>query len=638
VKISAKRIVTVPINRINNYLPRFNSDYGFGMTFQVIKRSLGILDNRDRKKAFLSVGIHASLGILDILAVIVFGLVGSLAVSGISSGQPGNRVESLLNFLKLSDNTLQFQVACLGLLASFCLLFKSVVSLYLSKRTLFFFSRRSALISQLLITRLLGQEILKVKGKTVQETIFAVTAGVQSVTVGILGSAAILVSDLFLIVAFSASLFVIDTLVALCSLTLFASIGIFLYLFMHKRAQTLGEVATRLNIESNNKIAEVVSCYRELLVKDRRGYYARDIGEMRLGIAEAGASLGMMTLLSKYVMEITMVAGGLFIGAVQFVQQPAARAVAVISIFLIASARIAPAILRAQTGLINIRNQIGSARPTLDLIEEYLDDNLYHQGGEYIASDFMESSHEYFLPSVSVRGVSFRYPDREKFAIKELNIDINPGEFVGIVGHSGSGKTTLVDLILGILTPTNGSVEISGRQPNEAFHLWPGAVAYVPQEVSIVSGSIKENICLGYNPDSVRDLEIEELIRVVRLEEILDLPEGIHTLAGEAGGKLSGGQRQRVGLARALFTNPKLLILDEATSALDATTEREVTSYLSAQIGRLTMIVVAHRLSTVIQADRLVYIKEGNVLGMGPFKNLRIQLPELDEQALSMGL
>lgn len=612
-------------------LPLFNS-------FLVVRRALAVLDSRDRLKASYVIMVYAFLGILDIAAVFVFGLVGSLAVSGVSSNRPGTRVNTLLEILGIADRNLQSQVAILGLIAAGVLVFKSFASLYLSKRTLFFLSRRSAVLSRNLINKLLGQEILRVRGRTIQETIFALTAGVQSVTVNILGSSLLLIADVFLIIAFSISLFLVDTLVALLSLVLFSNIGILMYLYMHKRAQELGELATKLEITSSDKISEVVSCYRELSVKNRRNFYAQEIGSMRLSIAEAGANLGVMNLLSKYIMEITMVVGGLAIGAAQFIAQPATRAVAVISIFLISSARIAPAILRVQTGLMTIRTSIGTAKPTLDLIEEYLKDGITNS--EPVESYYGREQfrHIGFSPTVRANNVSFTYPNRNKKVISNLDLDIRQGEFVGIVGPSGSGKTTLVDLLLGVMHPEIGSIEISDSKPAEVIQLWPGAIAYVPQETSIINGTIKENVCLGYLASEVPDEITIELLKAVQLEELLSLPEGIHSSTGERGSKLSGGQKQRIGLARALFTNPKLLVLDEATSALDATTEKKLTSYLATLKGSLTMIVIAHRLSTVIGADKIVYLKDGKVLGVGTFEELRVRIPEFDSQAKAMGL
>lgn len=619
---------------------RFKRLYSFSIinTFFVAKRALKVLNPKDRLKAFSLVLVYAFLGILDILAVAIFGLVGSLAVSSVSANVPGLRVKAVLEFLKISNESPQTQVSILGVLAASTLILKSITSLYLSKRTLFFLSRRAAIISKNLISNLLGQEILRVRGKTIQETIYALTTGVQAVTVGVLGSALLLIADIFLIIAFSISLFLVDTLIALMSLLLFSMMGFLLYSYMHKRAQELGELATRLEIKSSDKISEVVFCYRELSVKNRRNFYAQEIGSMRLSIAEAGANLGVMSLLSKYIMEVTLVFGGLSIGAAQFITQPATRAVATISVFLIASARIAPAVLRVQNSLIAIRTNIATAKPTLDLIEDYLADGISDLEIVSGYSSREQFAHMGFSPSIKASDVSFSYPNRKRQVISNLNLQIKEGEFVGIVGPSGSGKSTLVDLLLGVLNPDSGAITISGSKPANVIQKWPGGIAYVPQETSIINGSIKENICLGYLASEVPDIDVIELINAVQLHELLSFPGGIHASTGERGSKLSGGQKQRIGVARALFTNPRLLVLDEATSALDATTEGKLTSYLNSLKGSLTMVVIAHRLSTVKNADKVIYLKSGKVLGEGRFDELRSMVPEFDSQAQGMGL
>jgi ABC-type multidrug transport system fused ATPase/permease subunit len=479
---------------------------------------------------------------------------------------------------------------------------------------------------------------VKVRSRSIQETIYALTGGVQAVNVAILGSALLLIADTFLILAFSLSLFFVDTLVALYSFILFSTIGLILYWYLHKRAEYLGERATNLEIKSNEKISEIISCYRELLVKNRRDFYAQEIGDNRLEIAEASASLRVMSVLSKYIMEITMVLGGLAVAASQFITQPASRAVAVIAIFLVSSARMAPAILRIQTGLITIRTNIGLAKPTLDLIEEHLESTFTSELNvtPYGGIEFFE--HVGFNPRIQANDVEFTYPGQKKPVLRNIDLEIFPGEFLGIVGPSGSGKTTLVDLLLGVIAPTRGKIEISGESTSIVREVWPGAIAYVPQETSIINGSIKENVCLGYQATEVPDSDVEDILKSVELEEFMKLPNSIHSTAGERGSNLSGGQRQRIGLARALFTKPRLLVLDEATSALDATTERKLTDYLTSLKGNLTMVVIAHRLSTVKSADRIIYIKDGEIKGIGAFQELRVLLPEFDDQAKAMGL
>jgi ABC-type multidrug transport system fused ATPase/permease subunit len=584
------------------------------------------------------VAINAFLGILDIAAVLVLGLVGALAISTVNGSSPGNRIESLLQILNLADNNPRSQVALLGLLAATVLTFKSVASLLLSRKILFFLSRRSAAISKILITKLLGQEILKVRNRTTQESIFALTTGVGVVTINILGSSLILISDLFLIVAFGISLFIVDTLVAVSSLILFLCIGMTLYYLMNKKALQLGEEATRLNIASNDKIGEVISCYRELLVKNQRLFYAKKIGSMRLGLAEASARLGFMGLVSKYVMEIGLVFGGLCIGAIQFLTQPSNRAVAVISVFLVSSARIAPAVLRIQTGMMNIKNHIGTARPTLDLIEEFVAEDPYIENVDNKRMTNFSRIHEDFKAKIDVRSISFAYPGRKNKAINEVSLRVSEGEFVGVVGPSGSGKSTFMDSLLGVINPDEGEVYISDAPPTQVYSKWPGAVAYVPQESNMINGTIKENVCLGFEPDEIPDQLVEEVLDAVQLGEFLLLPASIHSPIGERGTKLSGGQRQRLGIARALITRPKLLLLDEATSSLDSLTESKIANYLYSIKGSLTMIVVAHRLSTIKEADKILYFRSGLMLGMGTFQELKDSLPEMEQQAKAMGL
>lgn len=602
-----------------------------------IWRSSQVLDRGDRRKALVIFFAYAVMGILDVIAVFIIGIIGSLAVSGVASNQPGNRVKWLLRLVHLENSTLQIQVGILGLGAAAVLIFKSLVSLYLSRRILLFLSRRSAYISRRLINQLFNKDILSIRDKTIQETIYALTTGVNTIVVGVFGSALLLASDFFLLAIFGVTLFVVDTTVALSSLIFFVGLGFLLYRFMHIRAAKLGESATQLGIRSSDKIGEVVNCYRELLVKDRRGFYSQEIGGMRLDISEAGAKLSVMNLLSKYIMEIAMVVGGIFVGALQFLTQPATRAVAVISVFLVSSARIVPGVLRVQTGLVGIKTAIASAKPTLDLIEHYFDiadrskfDEVLPYPGRFV--------HTGFKGEIYAKEIQFKYPSREAKAIDRINLTINSGEFVGIVGPSGSGKSTLVDLILGVLHANQGAILVSGLDPIAAIKKWPGAIGYVPQDSNFINGTIKQNICLGFEASQVPDEDVVSVLRSAQLDELLKLSDGVHTHIGEKGSKLSGGQRQRLGIARALFTNPQLLILDEATSALDAGTEARLTDYLESLKGKLTLIVIAHRLSTVRSADRVVYLKKGEVQGIGTFDELRDQLPEFDAQASSMGI
>jgi ABC-type multidrug transport system fused ATPase/permease subunit len=194
-------------------------------------------------------------------------------------------------------------------------------------------------------------------------------------------------------------------------------------------------------------------------------------------------------------------------------------------------------------------------------------------------------------------------------------------------------------VILGVLVQDSGEVTISGKNPLSAIETWPGAIGYVPQDVIITSGTFRENVALGYPVKIASDASVSEAIQVAQLSEFIStFPTGVDTQVGERGAKISGGQRQRLGIARAMFTKPKLLVLDEATSALDGETEANISDAISSLKGSVTVVMIAHRLSTVRHADLVVYLEEGRILAQGSFEEVRSKVPGFDRQAQLMGL
>jgi ABC-type multidrug transport system fused ATPase/permease subunit len=223
--------------------------------------------------------------------------------------------------------------------------------------------------------------------------------------------------------------------------------------------------------------------------------------------------------------------------------------------------------------------------------------------------------------------------------VKNISLKANPGSFIALVGPSGSGKSTLVDLILGILDTSDDVIKISGMDSKSAVHTWPGAIGYVPQEVFLANATVKENVCLGYDPIKIEDADVWSALQAAELEDFVSgLPDGLQTIISEGGSNLSGGQKQRLGIARALFTKPKIIIFDEATSSLDPETESKITDSIVKLRGACTVLVIAHRLSTVRQADELLYLSEGEVTASGTFEELKLVNANFANQANLMGL
>jgi ABC-type multidrug transport system fused ATPase/permease subunit len=451
---------------------------------------------------------------------------------------------------------------------------------------------------------------------------------------GVLGNAVTMVADISLLIVMCAGLFILDPVIALGTFFFFGVLGIILYKLMHVRARQLGENAASLSIDSSKSILEVLESYRESVVRGRRYDSAQDIVRFRREISEAYAEMQFMPYIGKYVIEASVVVGGLLICGIQFYLEDAKHAVATLAVFLAAGTRIAPAVLRIQQGAIQMRLNAGASRPTLALIDE-LHDHLPIQQGKGLPSLNWPD----FEPSIVLSNVSLKYPNSNRYAVRGVSLSIDPGEFVALVGPSGAGKTSLADLILGVISPTEGEILIGGLKPLDIISNKPGAMAYVPQNVSVLEGTISENVRFGLKAYVGDTSQLLRSLGAARLDQLIsETPGGVDAKVGERGNNLSGGQKQRLGIARALYTNPKLLVLDESTSALDGQVESEITESIANLKGQVTLVMIAHRLSTIMGADKVVYMEEGKVLAVGKFDEVRKQIKDFDSQATLMGL
>ena len=597
-------------------------------------RAFGILTSSDQRKLVRIAILQVFLSFLDLLGVLAVGLLAAISVSGLGSDSPGDRTATILKFLHIAQFTFQMQVLFLGTCSVLLLVGRTLLSIYFTRRILFFLSRRGAFASANLVSRLLSQPLILLQSRSTQEIVYAVTRGVQLIVLEVLATSIVLLADFSLLLVLMIGLFIVDPIVSLGSVFIFGSIGFILYRLMNVHAGKLGIRSSELNIKSNQKIVEVFGSYREAIVRNRRDFYAREIGKLRFDLADTSAEISFLPYVSKYVFETAVILGAVLIGGLQFLLQNASHAIATLSIFLVAGTRIAPAVLRVQQSLISIRGSLGQATPTLELLDQLGNSKTF----EFV-EDTVNTSHLNFEAKIVIQNVSLTFPSKTKPAITGVSFSIPAGASVAIVGASGAGKTTLVDILLGILSPDSGSVAISGLPPLDAISKWPGAISYVPQDVLITTGSIRENVALGFPPEIATDLLVSNALRIAHLHEFIDgLPEGLDTQVGERGTKISGGQRQRLGIARAMFTQPLLLVLDEATSSLDGKTEELISKSMSELRGSTTVVMIAHRLSTVRNADMVVYLSEGKIIATGTFGEVRNAVPDFDRQARLMGL
>lgn len=264
-------------------------------------------------------------------------------------------------------------------------------------------------------------------------------------------------------------------------------------------------------------------------------------------------------------------------------------------------------------------------------------DTLYNEFRQFNASPPTADSRPLpFKSALTLSRVSFNYPSTEAQALRDVSLTIPHGSSIGFIGGSGAGKSTLVDIILGLLPPTAGTIMVDGIDIQSNLRGWQDQIGYVPQSIFLTDDTLRRNVAFGLPNDQIDEAAVWRAIRAAQLEQFVkDLPQGLETLVGERGIRLSGGQRQRIGIARALYHDPSVLVLDEATSSLDSTTESGVMEAVRALQGKKTLIIVAHRLSTVEHCNRLYRLEQGKLIEEGDaaviLRRLSATLPEAND-------
>ena len=599
-----------------------------------LRAILNLLTSRDKFKLVVVTIAQILISFLDLIGIFAIGLLGVISVNELQSTKVNPKIEELLEIFGANNLSFDNRVMLIGVFVIFLLVIKSLLSVILTRKIIFFLSRRSAIISSDLLSKFLRLPMSEIYSKTFPEVINSIKNGVGILMIGIIATGSLLISEFFSLIIILIGLFFYNSVIALLVSLLFGTVAVILYLLTHTRAQTLGANSTRLNVTIDNKIMELFSTYREVFVRNRRSYYLNKIRKMNISLADTSAEQNFMPYIGKYIIEMTLVVGVFIVIFFQIIMTDFVNALSTMAIFLAAGARVAPAILRVQQSLIVIRNGLGAIKPTLQMIIQLRDINIQE---EQIISSHSEYSS--FNSSVKVSKISFKYPGKSDPALNDINFSIPSGSSIAIIGPSGAGKTTLIDIILGLLIPNTGSITISDVSPAEAIKKWPGAIAYVPQEVVINSNTVRENICLGFDAEEFSDDEIFECLKIAHLDTVIrNLPEGLNTVMGERGYKFSGGERQRLGIARAIFTKPKILILDESTSSLDIDNENLIINSLQNLYGKVTVITIAHRLSTVKNSDLIIYLEDGKFISSGKFEALRKSVPNFDKNVKLSGL
>ncbi len=623
-------------------------DFAPESAWKAVQRSIALLPRQRRRLFVLAAVIQVSLGILDLIGIALIGLLAATAVSGTGVGMMPQLVSRVTDLLGLSDLTVTQLTIILAVAAVLVLVLKTASSAYMARRIFRFLANRQAEVSASLARRFLRMPLLDVQRWTTSEAIYALGSGVGHATVGVLGAAVIVAAEAFLFLIVGVSLLAVDLFVTLGAVAIFAITIMATNRILTRWGARNAQVMTEASIQTLTAVSEALETYRETTVLNRRDLYISRYERLIGRFAGATANQQYIVEVPKYVLEATLYLSILLLAGVQFLTKDVASAATTIAVFLAAGSRVVPSLLRLQGATITIRNSAVSALPTY-----YLADYLESRGDientptstpsasnrSVEIHERIRNQHEGFDPHLDVSNISIQYLDADSPALVDASLRVAAGKSVALVGPTGAGKSTLTDVILGVLEPLTGNVFISGVSPREAIDRWPGAITYVPQNVALVGGTVRDNVALGLSPEDTDDGLVWEALERAHIAGFLrDSRDGLDTPIGERGVRLSGGQRQRLGIARALYTRPLLLVLDEATSALDAETERAIVQTLDELEGQVTTITVAHRLATVRRADLILYLDAGRIVHSGTFEQVRTAVPNFDRQASLLGL
>ncbi|MFI5365348.1 MAG: ABC transporter ATP-binding protein [Candidatus Binatia bacterium] len=355
---------------------------------------------------------------------------------------------------------------------------------------------------------------------------------------------------------------------------------------------------------------------KDVRLRGREPFFHALFADQQRNLARVRHSNIVLSTASRLLIESVFIVGMLLMIALLAVRGNAGpQVVPVLGLYAYAGFRVIPSVNRI---LLNL-NCIRYASPTVERLHE----DFVALGPPPQLSEAAQAETITFADRIELQHVSYAYDARRPPVLHDVSLAIRRGESVGIVGPTGSGKSTLIDIVLGLLAPSAGRVTLDGRDLASARRAWQRKIGYVPQSVHLTDDTLRRNVAFGLRDDEIEPARVDAAVRLAQLEPfITSLPQGLDTHVGERGVRLSGGERQRVAIARALYHEPELLVFDEATASLDAQTERELTGAIEALHGRKTMLIIAHRLSTVRKCDRLVFLRDGRVAGVGSFDEL----------------
>ena len=425
-------------------------------------------------------------------------------------------------------------------------------------------------------------------------------------------------------------LFIMEPLISMV-VVLFTGLGAGSFLFFtQKKMKEYGEIEQSHRKNMIQAINQGLGGIKDARVLNREQNFINRFKSEVYASTRLLAWIRYIQQIPKPVVETTAVLGMMIISALMVWQgRPMSTIIPILTLFAMATVRLMPAVQQFSSMYTAVRYNLVAINPIYDDLK-----GLEAFRKQFLA-DRKNSARVTLEDRIAAVNVSYNYPGSDEQALEDVSFEIIKGEAVAFVGESGAGKTTIVDLLLGLLEPTEGEITVDGKNIHRNLSAWQKNVGYIPQSIYLSDETLRNNIAFGIPDADIDDVKVMQAVESAQLSGMLSrLPAGLDTILGENGTRISGGQRQRVGIARALYHNPQILVMDEATSALDNITEKEITRAIEALKGERTIIMIAHRLTTVENCDCLYLMKDGKITDGGSYGELVQKNSEFRKMAL----
>ena len=424
----------------------------------------------------------------------------------------------------------------------------------------------------------------------------------------------ILAAELLVIFGIGVLLLSIEPIGALAVILTMGFCSYFFYLNTRKYLSSWGKERHYYDGQKLKHFKQAFDGIKDLKVLGREKNFFNKWEFFNKAATKVERNLKIVQILPRFWLELVTIIGlSILLIAMTVQNKPINNIIPIIGVFGAAAYRIIPSINRILGSLQRLRFDL----PLVNIIHKELTETIKIDKIVAIKNNLD------FNDVIKIDKVNFSYESRPLLVLSNISANISIGSQVGFVGESGSGKTTLVDIILGLLRPSDGFIKVDGTDIQKNLSNWQKNIGYVPQDIYLSDDTLRNNIAYGLNSNEIDEKSLKEATKVANLDKFIkNLPDGLNTMVGEHGVRISGGQRQRVGIARALYSNPKILILDEATSSLDINIEKEIMKEISKLKGKKTVIIVAHRLSTVSQCDKLFKLEKGKIIKEGSYEEV----------------